>query len=270
MPSETHLMKWLFLLRMESPAVQSSAFYDFVPYRYGPYSFLAAREIDGLEAGRLLEKGGTEIPRGQAEAVEAETRSLQLPLRAAVSEVLERYEGLSRRQLIDYVYGTYPWFASRSELRPPAESRAAPSAVVYTVGYEGRSIDAFLDHLLRSGIKRLVDVRKNAYSRKYGFTGSTLSRLCGHVGVEYVHIPDLGVPKEFRLDLTTPGALKKLFSYYDSTVLPSQSLALDRVAQMISDGPSALLCFEADPDHCHRGRVAARLGADTRMPVQHL
>ena len=270
MPSETHLMKWLFLLRMESPAVQASAFYDFVPYRYGPYSFLAARELGGLEADGLLERGGIGIPLGRVEAVEAETRSLRLPLREAVSEVLERHEGLSRRQLIDHVYGTYPWFASRSELRPPAESRAAPSAVVYTVGYEGRSIDAFLDHLLRSGIRRLVDVRKNAYSRKYGFTGTALSRLCGRVGVGYIHIPDLGVPREHRLDLSTPGALKELFSYYDSTVLPAQSVALDRVARMISDGPSALLCFEADPDHCHRGRVAARLGADTRMPVQHL
>ena len=270
MPSETHLMKWLFLMRMESPAVRASAFYDFLPYRYGPYSFQAAREIDGLVAGRFMEKGGIDVPPSRYEAVQAETRDLRLPLRRAVSEVLERYGGLSRQKLIDTVYGMYPWFASRSELREPADSPSAPSAVVYTVGYEGRSIDAFLDHLLRSGIERLVDVRKNAYSRKYGFTGSTLSRLCGHVGIEYVHVPALGVPRELRLDLSTPGALEKLFAYYDGTVLPSQSVSLDRVARLISEGPSALLCFEADPAHCHRGRIAARLGTDTHMPVQHL
>lgn len=47
-------MKWAFLLRQELPSEGGSAFYDFVPYHYGPYSFTLNHEAGKLESEGLL------------------------------------------------------------------------------------------------------------------------------------------------------------------------------------------------------------------------
>jgi len=57
--------------------------------------------------------------------------------------------------------------------------------------WEGRSLDAYLDALVRRNISHLVDVRKNALSMKYGFSKSQLSKTCAHLGITYIHEPDL-------------------------------------------------------------------------------
>ena len=48
--SRTELTKWCFLLRHESETQGGSAFYDFVPYRFGPLSFALYQETEKLEA----------------------------------------------------------------------------------------------------------------------------------------------------------------------------------------------------------------------------
>ncbi len=65
---------------------------------------------------------------------------------------------------------------------------------VYTAGYEGESIDRFLQKLLKAGIEQILDVRSNPMSRKYGFSRKTLSGLSEKLDMEYVHLPELGVP----------------------------------------------------------------------------
>jgi len=117
-PTSTHLMKWLFLLGQESEVPALVPFYDFVPYLYGPYSFVAGRELDSLRAAGLLA-----------------TEELRVPSKATAEAAAD-------------VYGRYPWYASRSVSRAaPAPSPAKPA--VYTEGYEGRSADAFLNTLLQ-------------------------------------------------------------------------------------------------------------------------
>ena len=68
-----------------------------------------------------------------------------------------------------------PWYSVNSELphfrSDEAEQRTAPAlAAVYTAGYEGNSIDRFLDRLMKRGIYSIIDVRSNPISRKYGFS----------------------------------------------------------------------------------------------------
>ena len=40
------LMKWAFLLGQETQSHGGKTFYQFIPYRYGPYSFTLNRETD--------------------------------------------------------------------------------------------------------------------------------------------------------------------------------------------------------------------------------
>ena len=47
--SRTQFIKWLFLLKKEEDVDRYGSFYDFVPYKYGPFSFLAYRDIAELE-----------------------------------------------------------------------------------------------------------------------------------------------------------------------------------------------------------------------------
>jgi uncharacterized protein (DUF488 family) len=141
---------------------------------------------------------------------------------------------------------------------------------VYTVGYQGRSIDAFLDHLLRSGIALLVDVRKNAYSQQRAFCKGALRPLCEKVGISYCHVPALGVPSDLRQHLDSRAAYEALFRHYDQSVLPQQTSEIRRVGEMLKRGPGALLCFEADPCECHRGRLAKVLAEQTGLLEVHL
>lgn len=268
-PTRTHIMKWLFLLAQEASPVTSSAFYDFVPYKYGPFSFLAYREMSSLESDGFLAAKELRIPNKAWEEVESELSKLRKRQHTAIVKILESYGALPREDLLEEVYSRYPWYASRSELRSVKRSKDSRTAV-YTVGYQGRTIDSFLDVLLRNGIRMLIDVRKNAYSRKYGFIGKTLERLCKDIGLEYTHVPDLGVPSRFREDLTSEKAYEKLFRMYEKDVIARQDAALVRVSKLVEETPSALMCFEADPSFCHRGRLAIHISKRTRLPVEHL
>jgi len=141
---------------------------------------------------------------------------------------------------------------------------------VYTTGYEGESIDAVLNNLLRAGMERLIDVRHNPSSRKYGFSKKTLARLCERLDIEYVHLPELGIPASWRRTLETFKDYQALLRKYDRSILPKVPTAVTRVSQLIKERPSALLCVEADIRCCHRSRLADRISSETGLPVVHL
>lgn len=266
----TKLMKWLFLLREETDLARRVTFYDFVPYKYGPFSFTAYREIDSLRQLGYIGPGDFSIPKAATGNVASETRKLPRQVLDALDEVLGRYGRLDLERLLTSVYDRYSWFASRSELRPPkAKPRPAPVAV-YTVGYEGVSLDSFLSTLLRAGIRRLVDVRRNPLSRKYGFSGSSLRRLCADVDISYVPLPALGIPSELRRDLSTPESYTTLFNDYEATTLSAELPTVRRLASELSEAPSAIMCFESDSKFCHRGRLAPQLALLSGLSVRHL
>ncbi len=55
--SKLELTKWAFILRQETPSGGGNAFYDFLPYKYGPFSFCLYREIDALIRDGYVEEG---------------------------------------------------------------------------------------------------------------------------------------------------------------------------------------------------------------------
>ena len=107
-------------------------------------------------------------------------------------------------------------------------------------------------------------------ARGYGFHRSTLSRLLGHLDIQYVHVPELGIPSDFRQSLDTFEDYQKLFEQYEATTLISENDAIMRVASLITERPSVLICMEADPAYCHRARVANRVADLVQLPIIHL
>jgi uncharacterized protein (DUF488 family) len=126
------------------------------------------------------------------------------------------------------------------------------TARVYTIGYEGATMDAFLSALMTAGVERVIDVRALPLSRRPGFSKSILASSLQAAGIEYVHLKALGTPKRGR-DAAKKGDVATLRAVYDEQLhLPEAQAAAARMRDLIAEKPSALLCYERDPCHCHR------------------
>jgi len=92
-------------------------------------------------------------------------------------------------------------------------------------------------------------------SRKRGFSKTALSAHTSSYGMSYIHMVDLGCPKEIRRDYQADGDWARYTERF-LEYLDTQDAALDDLACLVRQGRYALLCFEADPDTCHRKYVA--------------
>jgi hypothetical protein len=240
--------------------------YEFVPYRFGCYSFTAS-----ADHGRLVEGGYLENDEQQWRLTE-EGRRVGRESCATLSlwRFQRRYEHLRGDALIAQVYRNYPYYAIRSEIAGRVLSGeemkdlvgkarpAFPGPGLLTIGYEGRSLEGYLNALLQAGVTVLCDVRRNPISRKYGFSKSTLSRACGGVGMEYQHLPQLGIASEERQELNCQADYDALFEVYKRTTLPLQEETLTLISNWIGNENKrvALTCYERLPQQCHRHCVA--------------
>jgi len=141
---------------------------------------------------------------------------------------------------------------------------------VYTAGYEGESVDCFFQKLLKARVERILDVRNNPVSRKFGFSKKTLRRLSGQIDMGYVHLPELGVPPSYRRSLESFEDYQALMEEYENSILPAVKESQVKAARLMKNRPSVLVCFEADTRCCHRGRLAQAISRDTGMDVVHL
>jgi uncharacterized protein (DUF488 family) len=133
---------------------------------------------------------------------------------------------------------------------------------IFTFGYEGLTLDAFIARLKSARVKTVIDVRANPLSRKRGFSKGALSAALDAVGITYTHMPAMGCPKpvreRYKRDSNWAAYTRGFLRY-----LNEQRDALLRVVQIAKTSPSCLICFEADFERCHRtfvARGAAQLG----------
>ena len=163
----------------------------------------------------------------------------------------------SDKEIKDYIYETYSKYAKRSELQEHQKESKEPQ--IFTIGYEKRDIDQFLDVLLDNDIDTVVDVRKNPYSMNYTFIGKKLESALTNknTGINYIHLPELGIESGDRKDLKDLSDYKKLFIQYEKTLADKEKQEkLNDIIKLGSKQRIALLCFEKDPEYCHRGVIA--------------
>lgn len=259
------LTKWAFLIRQETESRGGESFYDFVPYQYGPFSFVLYQEMEKLVSfGYVKETGASAWALGDVSSPPVDER-----IQRDLDSIVSRFRESSVEELLDYVYETYPAFTINSKRKQLAQRRVAPLAV-YTAGYEGKSVDSFLNGLTTTGITHLIDVRMNPIARRYGFHRSTLARLCNRLGIEYSHVPSLGISGEQRQQLDSAEDYQALFRTYETTTLKAEHAAIDSVAGWVRRAPSVLVCMEAEPSCCHRARLAEPVSRNTGLPIVHL
>jgi uncharacterized protein (DUF488 family) len=267
--SKLHLVKLAFLLSKESSDPPRSAVYEFVPYKFGPYSFTLYYDL-----AQLAQEGWVETTNTDVRLLgfrKDEPRDLAFGFVAEIDRILDEYSGMRVGDLVADVYRRYPWYTVKSQdlAKRTVKLPQAPVAV-YKIGYEGLMVDGLMNRLLRSGVTQLIDVRCNPVARRYGFHRSTLLRVCADLGLDYAHIPDLGVPSERRQDLGDQKSYAKLFDWYESELGKSKKAAVGQAVEMVKTKPSALMCKEADPACCHRTRLANHVAALTGLPIVEL
>ncbi len=276
--SNLDFQKLLFLYCQDPGA---SRLYEFVPYRFGAFSFTSYADKRKLtEQGLLAHEDDIWQLTSNGIAVSVGERD------ESVKRFANRYGDLRGNPLVAEAYRKFPYYAIRSEIVldvlgddeaacqqiQDAQPKTSRGTLV-TIGYEGRSLENYLNLLLRAGVTLLCDVRNNALSRKYGFTKSTLSNACEGVGIRYEHRPKLGISTDRRRTLKTSADYRQLFAEYRVRDLRRQQETIDEAVRWVSSGQSvALTCYERDSKKCHRRTVAATIKhqAAIESSVKHL
>ena len=257
------------LLLLYTRECETEPTYEFVPYKFGGFSFTSYADKRKLITEGLLEEDDQNWKLTEAGRAAARSRAVE-PLR--VAGFCRQHSALRGNALIVEQYRGHPYYATRSEileklrLEPEALARieaARPKpqpAGLVTIGYEGRSLENYLNNLLRAGVTLLCDVRRNPLSRKYGFSKTTLREACGSLGIRYEHLSELGIASDERRNLETQADFDALFAQYEQHDLPRQEAALAKIRGWIEQGELvALTCYEAQPCQCHRHCVAEAL-----------
>ena len=130
---------------------------------------------------------------------------------------------------------------------------------IYTIGYEGVGINSFMAWLVNHNIDIVADIRQRPLSRKKGFSKNGLRESLSGNDIEYIGFPTLGVPKEMRDELKNTGNYKSFFKKYQES-LTSKKQELNELLSKIKSGKRiALMCFEHDPNSCHRIVLAEQI-----------
>lgn len=268
--------KVLFLYCQE---IDSNTAYDFVPYKRGAFSFTSYADRRKLISHGLIEdcEHMWKLTDKGDEAAECDI---------FLKDFVESLNGLQGDDLVADTYRRFPYYAIRSEIAGKVlrgdeealakieEEKAKTSPYpLQTIGYEGRSLEAYLNLLIQGGVNVLCDVRRNPISRKYGFSKSTLSNACAGVGIWYEHVPELGIASEQRQELNSQEDYDSLFFEYERNHLPNQVEALAKIQEWIENGARvALTCYEHLPHQCHRHCVAEKLEtmSQGQLEARHL
>jgi len=141
---------------------------------------------------------------------------------------------------------------------------------IFTIGYEGADIGAFVALLRKAGVHTVADVRAVAVSRRKGFSKTALSEHLSQAGIGYVHFRGLGDPKPGR-EAARAGRMREFESIYTAHLGTADAQAQLKELAVLAEGPTvALLCYEADPKSCHRTMVAREIAKPRKSTIVHL
>lgn len=239
--------------------------FDFVPYKYGCYSFQANQDLKTLIKYNIVEESHTSwIKKDKTNYLnQLESRDKKI-----ISDFKIIYQNKSSEDLIKLTYERYPYYAINSTVaKKYLTSKEMDNlenyksdeieTTLFTIGYEGISLEHYLNRLIKNNVFLLCDVRKNAMSMKYGFGKSQLKNACEGVGIKYIHIPEVGINSDKRNQLHNQGDYDRLFLDYREGSLKETGKYQEQILNLlIKNRRIALTCFEAEPCQCHRTHLA--------------
>ncbi|HOW13987.1 DUF488 family protein [Methanosarcina sp.] len=259
------IVKSLFLSSHVEKIDKLIKFYHFFPHHYGPFSNVCYTDISKLQKeGYIIEK---EKKFKLIEKGKIALKGIDQKATLKINRVVNKFD--SDNEIMEYVYRKFPDYTIRSKLLPCQDVKKFDPGL-FTIGYEGRDIDFFLNVLIQNAIDVLVDVRKNPFSMKFDFTKNSLKNYLENSEIRYLHIPELGIEGEKRKDLLTLKDYEKLFENYEKTTIKDHPELLDRITELSRSHRVALMCFEADVNMCHRGVIARNITQKENMKVLNI
>lgn len=274
----TDFQKYLFLY---TRLCEKDHSYEFVPYKYGCFSFQSYSDKSKLiDLGYLEDSSDWRLTHSRNSHIKQLSKDEDKKL----TLFNKKYSSLKGEKLLQHVYTGYPYYAINSlvaeEILSVAEYAKIKRLKVNrcqnffsTIGYEGITVEQYINTLIENDIHLLVDVRKNPLSRKFGFSKSRLSDLLGKVGIDYQHMPELGIVSDKRKKLVSKSDYQRLFDEYENTVLVDENDAITALHETYLSGKRiALTCFEESHTMCHRNNVAKAVSrlASEDFKVAHL
>jgi len=252
------------LLMLFSKQQQSPDFH-FVPYKYGCFSFQANADLTTMiKYNQVVAENNCWVKTDN----EKYLISLKERDRQAIRYIKLQFGNKTPEELIKYTYTKFPYYAVNSsiaeerlnqeEFKRVLEARPRSNkTILFTIGYEGISLEEYLNKLIVNDVKVLCDVRKNPQSMKYGFNKSQLEKACEGVGIKYIHVHEVGIDSDKRQQLNTQTDYDKLFKLYRSDILPKTLEIQNNLLSLLKEEKRiALTCFEANICQCHRKHLA--------------
>jgi uncharacterized protein (DUF488 family) len=256
-----NLQKLLFLVceRQVEPS------YNFIPYLYGCYSYSAKADLFTMVNKNLL----TEDESGYAKKDHTSYLALLKDEdRLLICQTYLKYKNMDGDALMKYTYSQFPYYAINSttasrllnegQLKKVKDSvLVCEDTILFTIGYEGISLETYLNKLIQNDVKVLVDVRNNPLSQKFGFSKSQLIKYCTSLNIEYIHFADVGIQSEYRQELKTQNDYDQLFTAYRQNTLIKTIPTQEKILALLKERKRiALTCFEANVCQCHRSHLA--------------
>lgn len=271
------LQKLLFLLSKN----QTKADYDFVPYKYGCYSFSANADLNAMVRKGILTESEASFAKNDDVIY---LKTLKPIDQQRIKDLKESYGKMNAHSLMKHTYINYPFWATKSlKAKEILDEKyyqkvldvvpKSDKTILFTIGYEGISLEEYLIRLVRNDVKLLIDVRRNPLSMKFGFSKTLLQKYCNALDIEYLHFPDVGIESDKRQELNNQSDYDRLFEHYKKHNIPKTLETQNKILDLLkSKGRIALTCFEADICQCHRTHLAEELHSNQIFPfdVKHI
>ena len=142
---------------------------------------------------------------------------------------------------------------------------------LFTIGYEKAALGEVLRTLKQADVELLIDTRAVAASRRAGFSKRMLSASLEEQGILYLHLQKLGTPAEGR-EAARSGNFKKLWQIYAKHIKTKAAQEeLNALEALLREGRRVcLLCYERNPEECHRSRIAEVINERTGQKIENL
>jgi hypothetical protein len=255
-------VKLLFLFSM-SDNLRSRPCYEFIPYNYGAFSFTAYSDINEMKREGSISGGSKEflLKHFDKQLYRITDNDFE-----KIKELYREFHDKGCEDLIKITYQRYPYYAKNSKKYEYLTNQIQNEikkiipdnnkTILFDIGYEGKSLEAYLNLLIRNNIKTLIDVRKNPISMKYGFSKNLLAKTASSLKIKYIHIPELGIESNKRQTLNSFEDYQNLFSDYEATTLKQNAESIKNIYDILmKNKKTAITCFEADKNYCHRYRI---------------
>ena len=141
------------------------------------------------------------------------------------------------------------------------------SDTIFTIGYEGRTLEKLIELLKKHEIKTVFDIRHEVEFVKPEFSMELLKRQLPMQGIRYIYIKELGVPKIIREPYIEGKLSYNCFKQgYLWNIEKHREIWEKQIREARRSGFIALLCVERYPfptkkqkHYCHRHILAEYL-----------